>query len=172
MGNVIDISALRDDLAYDPETGVFTWRHGVVTGNGAFRLKPGQVAGTNTGDGLYRQFKWRGHLYRAHRLAWLYVHGEWPVGEIDHINRDGRDNRIANLRLATRAQNLGNTRRRTTNQSGFKGVTWSAHAKRWSAWIATGGNTRHLGYFDTPEAAHQAYANAAKTAFGEFARAA
>lgn len=171
MGKLVDLEKLRSDLLYEPETGLFRWRHGVETGNGALRLRPNQLAGTNTSDG-YRQIKWGGHVFRAHRLAWLYVHGAWPKAEIDHINGDGRDNRLRNIREATRSQNLGNTRRRKSNKSGRKGVTWTAHANRWSAWIGVGGHTKHLGYFETADDAHAAYVTASKKAFGEFARAA
>lgn len=168
---MIDITALRNDLEFNPDTGIFRWRHGVASGNGAMRVKPGQEAGTNTTDG-YRQIRWRGRIYRTHRLAWLYVYGEWPDGEIDHVNGNGRDNRLSNLRIASRSQNVANTRCRKTNKAGRKGVTWSPHAGRWSAWIGAGGKTKHLGYFETRDQAHEAYKDAAQRAYGEFARAA
>lgn len=171
MGSMIDLAKLRSILSYEPETGLFRWTSGVRTGNGAMRLPPGAVAGTRTSDG-YIQIRIEGVLYRAHRLAWLYVHGEWPNAEIDHANRDGTDNRLCNLREATRSQNIANTKRRSSNISGFKGVSWSKNAGRWVAFIRIGGRSKYLGYFDTPESAHAAYVAAAKCSFGEFARAA
>lgn len=167
----MDIEALRDDLDYDASSGVFRWRHGVRTGNGALRLKPMDIAGTRSSDG-YWQIRWRGKIYRAHRLAWLHVYGRWPSKLIDHINGDPLDNRIANLREASYALNNANSRIRKNNKSGYKGVSWSENAGRWGAWFSLHGKTRHLGYFDSPEAAHEAYFEAASAAFGEFARAA
>ena len=104
-------------------------------------------------------------LHQAHRLAWLYVHGSWPVDQIDHINCDPSDNRICNLREATPAQNQANTR--SYAKSGFKGVR--KNFSKWNAYI--GGRTfKHLGSFDTPEEANAAYLTAARARSGEFAR--
>ncbi len=94
---------LRSILHYDQETGIFTWK--VRT---ARRVKAGDVAGCSDGDG-YRLIKVQSRLYKAHRLAWLYIHGSWPKDQIDHINRIRTDNRIANLREVSNKQNLQNT---------------------------------------------------------------
>jgi hypothetical protein len=99
--------------------------------------------------------------YKAHRLAWLYVHGVWPTGEIDHRNGDPRDNRIANLRDVTHAVNLQNlTKPRAGCKSGMLGAQWDASRQKWKASIRTQGASKHLGRFDTPEEAHEAYKNA------------
>jgi hypothetical protein len=98
---------LRELLHYDPDTGVFTWLR--VKGR---RVRVGALSGKANGGG-YFQIGVDGRIYYAHRLAWLYVHGEWPVASIDHVNCDRCDNRLANLRPATKAQNAANARKRT-----------------------------------------------------------
>jgi hypothetical protein len=89
---------------------------------------------------------------------------------IDHVNGDGLDNRRYNLRVTTQAQNATNTRRRSNNTSGFKGVSWHAECKAWRAQIRTGSKSYHLGLFATPEEAARAYDAAAIERFGQYAR--
>jgi hypothetical protein len=156
---------LREILSYNPETGVFTWL--VSTSN---RVRVGSVAGTMQNRG-YQQMTVDNRRYLAHRLVWLYVHGEWPPTDIDHINGVRNDNRLANLRLATNTQNQANSRKRADNTSGFKGVCWDARDHKWKAHLHVNGRQRHLGYFDCPAAAHRAYLAAAEKLHGEFARA-
>lgn len=91
---------------------------------------------------------------------------EWA----DHINRDGLDNRRSNLRLANRSQNSANSIRSARNTSGFKGASWSKSKNKWHSRIRVNTILIHLGYFDTPEQAHEAYKRAAIKYFGEFAR--
>jgi hypothetical protein len=111
-----------------------------------------------------------GRQYAAHRLAWLHMTGEWPPADIDHANGDPGDNRWNNLRAATRAQNISNGRKRSTNTSGFKGVSWRSAKEKWQAAITVNGLKRFLGYFDDPAEAHAAYVRAAEKYHGEFAR--
>jgi len=132
-------------------------------------VKAGDVAGRGSGGG-YRQISVDNRLYLAHRLAWLYMTGEWPEVQIDHVNMDRADNRFVNLRQATRSENKGNMRAQANNASGLKGVYWHKRAGKWCAQINTNGTRRHLGCFDSPEAAHAAYIASAKKHFGEFAR--
>ena len=91
--------------------------------------------------------------------------------DVDHINGDGLDNRRANLRLATRSENMRNSRQSAANTSGFKGVCWNKRDQNWVAAITVEGRMRYLGAFGTPEAAHEAYLAAATRLFGQFARA-
>jgi hypothetical protein len=145
---------LREVLVYDPETGEFRWR---IDRN---NVVAGTLAGSTTSAG-YISIRVDGIPHQAHRLAWLYVHGEWPQRLIDHRNGVTSDNRIANLRPATRTQNGQNIQGpRVDNASGFLGVSWSARCKRWRAAIRVDGDKRHLGYFDTPEEASAAYLTA------------
>lgn len=147
-------SRLKELLHYDPETGVFTWR--VNKGGPA---KAGGLAGSRNRGG-YRIIGIDYRLYQAHRLAWLYIHGEWPKHEIDHINGVRDDNRIDNLRGATHAENHQNRKKSTRNTSGFLGVSWYPATKKWRSRIRTNRKLKSLGLFDTPESAHAAYLSA------------
>lgn len=106
------------------------------------------VASAKNGQG-YIVIQVAGASYRAHRLAWLYVHGEWPQEEIDHINHDRTDNRISNLRPATRLINAKNLSRSARCSSGLTGVHWYAKTKKWQAQIMANRKRIHLGYFDS-----------------------
>lgn len=145
---------LRELLAYDPNTGVFTWR----LGRG--RVKAGYVAGAPNGKG-YLLIKIDGKNHKAHRLAWLYMHGEWPSSEIDHKDRVKTNNRIQNLRAVTRSENSQNKTLPKNNTSKFRGVYWHKRDRRWVAKIAINGKRKHLGHFDTAESASAAYLDAA-----------
>jgi len=97
--------------------------------------------------------------HKAHRLAWLYTYGEWPVGDIDHINECKGDNRIINLREATRAENMQNRSKANKNgHSGLLGVT--KVGKKWLGQIHVDGVRHHLGRFESPQEAHAAYLRA------------
>jgi len=149
---------LRELLHYDEDTGEFRWRKRV--GN---ELCLGKAAGCVRICIL-------GRTYRAHQLAWLYVKGRWGRTMIDHRDGDSTNNRWGNLRRATASQNGANSRRPRRNTSGYKGVSQSRRSGRWEAYIQKNRRRVHLGTFDTPEAAHDAYVAAARKLFGEFAR--
>lgn len=164
-----DITAkqLRAVLEYEPHTGMFIWRE---RGPGdPFNSWAGLRAGAKR-DAGYIVIRINYRLYRAHRLAWLYVHGRWPKEEIDHINGDPSDNRISNLRLATSSNQRMNSRRRSDNTSGFKGVWWEKRRGHWVAEIMHEGRRHHLGAFTTAEDAHAARIEAARRLHGTFAR--
>lgn len=152
---------LKKALRYDPETGLFVWLR-------SFRGKKKADAGYIDLYG-YRNIRCHGPLYKAHRLAWLYIYGEWPSGEIDHINGVPGDNRIANLRIATRSQQNANNKLRCNNTTGFKGV--SRVNGRFGAYVRINKKSTYLGTFDTAEEAHKAYVDAAREAYGLYARA-
>lgn len=154
---------VRELLNYDPETGVFQWRKPRAQAIGK------SEAGTINASG-YRIMNVAGKLYRAHRLAWLYVYGEMPDGMIDHINGVRSDNRIANLRLADNGKNQMNAKRRSDNKSGYRGVSWHRKASKWSAEIWCDGEKHYLGLFECEKDAHAARVEAAKRLHGEFAR--
>lgn len=144
----LDSTRLRELVSYNAITGVFA------------RRAPRDARPTGGINALgYHQIHLDGRLYYAHRLAWLYSYGSWPAGYIDHINGDRADNRIANLRVGTRGQNLQNLRApKATNP--YLGVSKHKASGLWHARIRAGGVTTSLGYHRTPEAAHEAYVTA------------
>lgn len=163
---------LRDLLHYDPATGVFT-RIKIVGPNSRIRI--GDVAGSLNHDGYWRiKIGGRtGRAYGAHRLAWLYMTGKWPEGEIDHEDLDPSNNRWKNLRAANRSTNIANTKRRSDNTSGLKGVYRGQGQKRpWRAEITLHKKRVFIGAFETMEEAKAAYDARALEHYGEFARAA
>lgn len=155
---------LREALRYEPDTGLFVW----ANPPGEHARLAGYVAGGITTG--YVTIKVDGCKYKAHRLAWLYVHGEWPPGDVDHRNGCPLDNRIENLRIATNPQNQAN-RRRDTGKETPKGVKL-IQSGRFQARITINKKLIALGVFDTAEQAQDAYLSAAKSHYGEFARAA
>lgn len=164
---MITASRLKAIFNYDPETGVFTRLIGV---RGA---SIGSTVGTPDKDG-YCQIsigaRSNRKLYKAHRLAWLYMTGSWPVMDIDHINGISCDNSWRNIRLATQKLNNANSKRRKDNKSGYKGVHWYSKKETWRAQITIDGKNIDLGYFSSPKEGHEAYMAAAKREFGEYAR--
>lgn len=152
---LITADRLREILKYNDDTGEFFW----VQPSGP-RVKVGSFAGYNCGG--YIRIGIDRRPYLAHRLAWLYVYGEWPAGEIDHVNRVKSDNRIANLRALSHAENNQNKARQKNNTSGKKGVSWNKNRGRWHVRIMLNGESRHVGYFEKIEAADAAYKNIAK----------
>lgn len=157
---------LRALLSYCPETGEFRW---LVTNSK--RRMAGSAAGDRKPSG-YIIIGIDGHRYRAHRLAWLFMTGQWPAHQVDHRDNDRANNKWLNLRAADNAQNQANSKRQRNNTSGFKGVYWNTQRQKWAAKINPGRRQVHLGFFDDPKIAHEAYVRGAKRFFGEFARAA
>ena len=157
---------LREVLAYDPDTGVFVWRVPPVN-----QVRAGDVAGGIMGAG-YLVITIDRKKHYSHRLAWLYVHGAWPIEEIDHIDMLRTNNKLSNLREATVTQNNVNRPVHSNNKSGTKGVRATKNGERWSARIGVSGRTIDLGCYNTKEEAGAAYAEAARRYYGEFARSA
>ena len=159
---------VRSVLDYDPQTGILRWRHRWDRPQQWNTRYSGTVAGQiNNGYRCIQVERDKG-AYNAARLAWLYVTGEWPLDQIDHINGIRDDNRWRNLRAASNAENNRNRGAQSNNGTGLRGV--SRWGKRWQARISVDGRQVRVGAFDTPEEAAAAYAAAARRLHGEFAR--
>ena len=149
----------------DYRDGHLYWRE-----NRSKRIKAGDEAGGIAGRYKnYKTVKVDGCIYQLHRIIFLMHRGYLPE-EIDHIDGNGLNNDIENLRAATRSQNCRNKGAQKNNTSGFKGVSWQKRDKKWQAQIKLDGKAHHLGRFDTLEAAHEAYKAAATKLHKEFAR--
>lgn len=149
---------------YDSEKGIFFHAENKP------RAKSGKQVGTITKQG-YVLINVKGKTQKAHRMAWLYVYGEWPILGIDHINGNPTDNRISNLRIANQSQNIANAKVFKTNRFGAKGVGFRKDTQRWTARIMVNYKNISLGCFGSFEEAKSAYQKAAKHYFGEFSRA-
>ena len=148
-----EIELLRAWISYDPKTGVLSWRK-----KPCIQVSVGDSAGA-LHDG-YIRIRCRGEQYMAHRVAWALHTGAWPAGEIDHINGVRHDNRISNLRDVPRALNRQNVlRARADNRVGIPGVK-KTRSGAFEARIVISGRYLHLGTFDTPATAHEAYVSA------------
>ncbi len=159
-------------LDYDPETGDFTWRHRHdmrPQWNARYAKKRAGYIRTATGGGKYWSVRIHDWPFHAHRLAWFYVTGSWPVALIDHIDMDGTNNAWSNLREATRAQNAANTGLNRTNTTGFKGVS-PCKSGKFRATIRVGGRQVWLGRFATAVEASAAYEKAIRARSGDYAR--
>ncbi|MFC0666224.1 HNH endonuclease [Azotobacter chroococcum] len=156
---MLESSRLRELFDYNAETGVFIRK--VRTTN---NVKVGQVAGCIRPDG-YLGIYVDNQSYQAHRLAWLYVHGRWPDGQIDHINGIRTDNRIANLRDVSHVENGRNQRLARNNTSGVNGIHWFKRRNKWRVEITVDRKKRHIGYFENLEDAVAAR-KAAEQSFG------
>lgn len=168
VGAEADEGEVMDDVSslfsYDPENGVLRWK------NGRGRVRSGDVAGNICPRG-YVVVTVDKKLYRGHRIAWAIAYGCWPNKDldVDHINGKNGDNRLCNLRLATRAQNLSNVRKARSKVSGAKGVYWSPNNKKWRVRIMKNGNVHELGLFSCLGVASKTRQQAALELNGEFA---
>ena len=157
MRDKISHERLKELLEYSQDTGIFVWRN-----DRSGLAKQGVIAGGTNNEG-YRLISIDSISYKAHRLAWLYVNGEFPKTLIDHINGNRDDNRISNLRLATDKLNGRNrTKLNKNNKSGYAGVSWHPQLKRWWARIRVDGKNKSLGTYHDPAEAHKAYLDGKK----------
>ncbi|WP_186072123.1 HNH endonuclease [Burkholderia gladioli] len=162
------LDRLKTMIEYEPDTGLFRWLVDRNGHDGGVRV--GDVAGTVC-DG-YIRIHLDQRIYRAHRLAWLFMTGAFPKKgmDIDHRNRIRSDNRWQNLRLATRCQNNMNSGPSKANRSGIKGVSWLKRRNKWHARIKIDGQVILLGDFALLEDAAAARKAAEDKYFGDFLR--
>lgn len=149
---------LKHCLTYDPSTGEFTWVNPIARG-----VKPGEVAGNTNARG-YRRVSVYGKSYLAHRLAFLYMTGDWPADKVDHINGCFSDNRWNNLRDATQQQNLRNTR--CHGVSGIKNV-YKDH-NRWNVKFSVDKKSTSYGSYKTREEAEERALAVRESLHGDF----
>lgn len=145
---ILTQARLQELLTYDPNTGVFVWQK--RTSN---RVKLGHICSCLDKHG-YIVIRLDGKLYKSHQLAWLYAYGVFAK-ELDHINQIRNDNRLVNLRQATRSQQMHNAGPLKNNTSGVKGVSWDKRVRKWHARIWINGKCQCLGFFETLETAQK-----------------
>lgn len=155
---------IKELLSYDPDTGLF---HRLVASN---QHPIGVLSGNLQSNGFVRIVV-NGRKFLAHRLAWLYVYGEWPPKGLYHINFNRADNRLSNLRVASRGEIRAHGHARTDNKLGVRGVRLHESGK-YIARICCAGKSHYLGLFNTKEEAAEAYRLKAIELFGEHAIAA
>lgn len=158
---MITLERLQELLNYDPETGIFTWK--IDRG----KCKAGTIAGSSW-KGKYSRIRLDDQLYWSHSLVFLYMIGEVPE-MVDHINRDGNDNRWCNLRECDKYQNAQNKPKQVSNSSGYIGVYRCSTTKRWVSQIRSRDKVIFLGRYNTPEEAAKIRDKKAVELHGEFA---
>lgn len=164
---LLDHARVRSLFHYDASAGRLVWARKISP----FSSVPvGRVAGTLVPVCGYRAIRIDKRGYYEHRLIWFWHHGKWPDGEIDHVNGVKTDNRIENLRVASREQNQQNTKLFATNRTGAKGVAFISSRNRYRASIGYQRKRVILGEFKTIDEARAAYAAAAATHHAGFQR--
>ena len=137
---IISHDRLKDVINYSPNTG------DIIATASRGRVKQGDVLGS-LDKGGYVVLRIDNREYKGHRIAWFYTHGEWPNGQMDHINHIKNDNRLKNIRVVSDAENKKNLALSKDNTSGITGVYWFKPAKLWKAQINVNGKGKVLGYF-------------------------
>lgn len=158
---MITAERLREIVDYNPETGIFTWA------KSRFGARKGDVCGRISHFG-YREICVDYRLYRANRLAWLYMTGSFPKLGIDHINRMRNDDRWRNLREANQSQNSANVAIKKSNTSGQTGVVWDKDRNKWRVQIRIKGKKTNLGRYDNFNDAVMVSKEALRKEFGEY----
>lgn len=154
---------LRELLTYDPTSGTWSWRVDMKTGrgNGRVHMAAGASAGAVSSAKGYKKIGIDGRRYWAHRLAFLWMTGEWPSSNVDHIDGNGGNDAWANLRDVDHPTNMQNMKRaRSDSATGILGVTFNKARQKWVAQITKDKKNIGLGYFDSADAAQAAYITA------------
>jgi HNH endonuclease len=141
IDDTVNAEIVRELLSYDSLTGILSWKKRRKS------CKPGAKAGSHHIQG-YERISINYKRFLVHRICWLHFYGTWPTAEIDHINRNKKDNRIINLREATRSENDQNKVAQKNSKSGIRGVNWDKSRQLWEARITLNGKTVFRGRFD------------------------
>lgn len=162
MSKLSELSRKRLQELFEYRDGELWWR---MSG-------PGRIDGRPAGTRFegYRIISIGRRRYLRHRLVWFLFHGQWPSEDVDHIDGNRGNDRIENLRAASRSENMCNRGKQSDNTSGLKGVFWHKQRQKWRAQIKRDRKARHLGLFNCPAAASLAYQIAADELHGEYAR--
>ena len=152
---------IREIFSYEKDTGILRWKTCFTK-----RIQIGKAVGWIDEQGRIK-IRIFGKDYMAHRLIWVWMTGKWPEYEIDHRDEVKSNNRWKNLREATPSQNHRNRGPQKNNTSGYKGVTYVAHRKRYIAGVKLNGYRHNLGSFMTAEEAYFAYCKAAARLHGK-----
>ena len=166
-----DFDYFDSELRYEANTGLLFWKkqkQGRSTERPAGCLKRTTKNYKGNGYIVIRIGGRNGRLFKAHRVAWLLVTGQWPRADIDHINHDRADNRLVNLREATRAENMHNGSAHRDSTSGILGVRFHKSARKWTASLMSHGINHYLGLFTDILDAQKARLEAEKQYFGKF----
>jgi len=168
---------IRQLLRYEPDTGRLFWlprpvemltaKHADPTWNAKHAGRPAFVTKHNAGYFVGTVMK---RQILAHRVIWCLVAGCWPECEIDHIDGDRANNKWDNLRLATRSQNMRNSKSHTNSSSRFRGVSWNTRRGHWVVYITIEGRSRHVGSYSDETLAARAFDRVAQIHHGAFAR--
>lgn len=126
---------VKEIYSYNPDTGIF--------------LRKGDYVGITESSNKYLRAHYRGKTYSVHRLIWIYMTGDAPANDVDHIDHDRQNNKWENLRLVSRKQNMQNAIKSKANTSGFTGVVWCKQQRQWQAQIMIDGKTKKLGRHDS-----------------------
>ncbi len=170
MANRDDLTAeyVRQIFDYNPEIGELRWKLRTDLRPCDSARLVGRLAGSVKSDCV--NIKINGKMYKAHRVIFLWMKGEWPKYQCDHVDVETSNNRWSNLREATQSQNQANKRLYKNNSSGLKGVHWRSDVGKYQAQINKSGKRTHLGYFDDPNDGHAAFCRASQEEYGKFAR--
>ncbi len=154
MPKEITQNELKELLEYTPDSGVFVYKKN----SSNRKIRAGQIAGWK--DAGYLRIQINGKGYKAHRLAWLYMYGDWPKYHIDHIDHDRANNRISNLRDVTVAENIQNQiKANSSSKTNLLGVTYRKRDKLYEARIVVNRKRIYIGLFKDPKEAYRAYVN-------------
>lgn len=164
---MITYNEAHEWFRHDASTGILYWKKSRKTGKAG--MEAGWSDSSKPGYTSYRKLQFKGTSYYTHRIIWLMSYVKWPRHYIDHIDGNGLNNRIHNLREATRSQNQRNCHISKANKTGLKGVSFNKAAKKFTARIHTDKGRLFLGYYETSVDAAIAYVNAAKKYHGAFA---